>query len=109
MNGNNIAAQPGLFTSLVLPALFRLGLLAGPLTFAILSFNHTPILCALLCIAILSLWLTVDAGPFRATQKQPERMVALPSVRNLTRMQWWNGLFCRALIVSAVFYSKLNV
>jgi hypothetical protein len=107
---NDSHGQSGRFTSVVFPALLRLALLVGPLTFAVITFSHTPIFCVLLCITILSLWLTVDAGPFRPAQNATEpRASALPSVRNLIRLQWWNSLFCRALIVGAMFYSRLNV
>lgn len=94
----------------MLPALLRLALLVGPPTAAILLLAKSPIVCVVLCVAILWLWLSVDIGPFRASNEPaPARRMALPSFRNLSKAQWWSSLFCRIIVLFALFHSKLNI
>lgn len=105
------APQSNRRASFALPALLRLALLAVPLTLTIVTLGQTPLICLLACVAVLSLWLTVDVGPFRAGGgvRPATRQVVLANPRNLSKMQWWNGLFCRAILLLVVVHSKLSI
>jgi hypothetical protein len=111
LNQQSSAPRRIQLASVAFPALLRLALLIAPLTLAVMIFSQSPFFCVLVCLAVFAVWLTVDVGPFRASSvpREESRRVALPSARNLTRFQWWNGLFCRVLIFSAMFYSKLHI
>ena len=61
-----VAPQAARRAPFALPALVRLALLVGPLTLTVLALGHAPVACVLACAAVLTLWLTVDVGPFRA-------------------------------------------
>jgi hypothetical protein len=99
--------------SVALAALFRLALLVGPLMLTVMALGQTPFVCLIVCFAVLSLWLTVDMGPFRAagisTAAPAARQTAPSNPRNLIKAQWWNALFCRVIILFVVFHSKLNI
>ncbi len=95
-------------------ALFRLALLVGPETLLVKTLGHSPLVCVVACVAVLSLWLSVDIWPFRpAAAANASRQSAQPTtamyVRNLTKAQWWTHLFCRVVIFIALFHSKLTV
>jgi hypothetical protein len=80
------------------------------LTLAIVAFHHAPIFCILSCIGILTLWLTVDVGPFRVEQQSRPALKTSPTpVRNVATVQKLNELVCRLAMLLLVFHSKLNV
>ncbi len=92
-------------------ALFRLALLVGPEALIMKTLAHSPVLCVLAGLVVLGLWLTVDVWPFRpATAARPAtRQTAATYAQNLTKAQWWSYLFCRMVIIVAIFHSKLTV
>ena len=92
-------------------ALFRLALLVGPMAILVIVLWHNPFICALLCLAVLFIWLSVDVGPFRANRsaKAVERETPRPAHRNITKLQWWSCLFCRIVVFFALFHSKLTI
>lgn len=102
--------QPVSLFSLAFPALLRLSLLLGPLVVATWALHRSPIFCVLACVAVLAVWLTVDAGPFRAVDgwRSEPRAAALPVDRNNKRVDW-NNVFGRLLILLVVICSRVNV
>src|ERR1700759_5198271 len=99
-------------SSLLFPALFRLALLVGP-EVALVKFTLVnPVICVLVAVAYLALWLSVDVGPFRASRPVAAAKTARtePSVyRNLSKAQWVSHLFCKVIILFAMFHSKFTV
>ena len=112
-NPEPVAAQTNQRPTFLLAALFRLALLAGPLTLAIALLAHNPFLCIITCVAVLAIWLTVDIGPFRASRVVPQPVKAAPTAMpkrgNLARAQGWAGLFCHAVVLVALLHSKLSI
>jgi len=102
--------QPVSLFSLAFPALLRLTLLLAPVALAIWLLHRSPIFCLLACVAVLAVWLTVDAGPFRAVDgwRAEPRAAALPVERNSMRVDW-NSVFGRMLVLLVVLYSRLNI
>lgn len=96
--------------SLGLAALYRFALLVVPQVLAIKVLGHAPFVCGFACLLLLSLWLSIDVGPFRASSapkapKAPqaprkESQSALPSARTL---------FYRTFLLLVVVHSKLHI
>lgn len=104
----NVAPQPSRFAAVTLPALLRFALLLGPTTLSIYLLHDRPIFCLLICLAVLTVWLTVDAGPFRAVNvSRSERTAALPPFTG--KRLAWNELLGRMFLMFLVLYSRLNL
>ena len=106
--------NPGNKGSIAFIALFRLALLVGPEALLVKTLAHSPLICVVACVAMLSLWLSVDIWPFRpASVANASRPVSQPKTtvyaQNMTKAQWWSYLFCRVVIFCALFHSKLTV
>lgn len=103
------ASAPSRFAAVTFPALLRLALLVGPLVLAIYLLHRTPVFCVLICVAVLTVWLTIDAGPFRAVNvsRSEPHTAALP--QNRSKMLDWNTFLGRVFLFLVVFYSRLNI
>lgn len=106
--------NPGNKGSVAFIALFRLALLLGPETLVVKTMGHSPLVCLVACVAVLSFWLSVDIWPFRpasvaSVSRPAAKPVTATYAQNLTKAQWWSYLFCRVIIFFALFHSKLTV
>ena len=107
------ASQFGGRLAILLPALFRLALLIGPVVLAIIALGRHPFPCILVCAGILSVWLTANVGPFRAngpaSTPSADIKAVFPHARNLARARSWSSLFCGIVVIVALLRSKLSV
>jgi len=97
--------------SLGLAALYRFALLVVPLTLSVIVLGHAPFVCGFACLLLLSLWLSIDVGPFRASSapKAPqaprqETQSAPLSTRNLAK-----ALFSRTFLFLVLVSAKIHV
>ncbi len=105
---NKNSSKKGSFAIL---ALTRLALLAGPEAVALKTLSHNPLACILMCVGILIVWLSIDAGPFRAEEAaKPVKVVSALNRKNvkLSTLQNLSQVTVRVLIFAMIFQSRLT-